>query len=453
MRILQILITILFLGFQSGGAVPEQLAASDKYRLVWNDDPGSTMTIAWDQIDSTGYPVVCYGETDYEREYQKYTSKQAVTRIVRHYQMNTHFAKLTGLKGNTAYFFVIKDNHGVSKRFWFRTAPTTPLPFTFIAGGDTKSNGQPLEVSQNSNRLVAKLRPLFVYFNGDFTSGDGTNPENWKKWLSDWQEMTTTDDGRMIPLVPVHGNHENGDRANLNYLFNVPYDDNDPAKIYYALSFGGNFFHMVQLNSEIEEGGRQKEWLKNDLEKHQDYTFKVAAYHKPFWPHTKSKGGNKYQFEQWANLFYKYRLNLSFDADSHMLKITYPVVPDSSVNSFLGYIRNDKNGTMFLGEGSWGAAPRPNDSDKPWTLTSGSFNQVQWIHVLPATDEEEAHMKIFTLISARYDANNKLTLFNREVEPLNETNLFDLPKNIILHMTTSTGSFVRYPFIEKIDLK
>jgi hypothetical protein len=340
------------------------------------------MTVAWDQIDPSGSPVVCYAETDYDRNYVKYRNKQSATRIVKHYDMNTHFAKLTGLKGNTAYFFVIKDNQGVSKRYWFRTAPSTPKPFTFIAGGDTKSLGNPLEVSQNSNSLVAILRPLFVYFNGDFTSGDGTTPENWKNWLLDWQKMTTTIDGRMIPLVPIHGNHENGDKANLNYIF-------------------------------------------------------------------KSKGGNKYQYDQWAHLFFQYRLSVSFDADSHMLKITYPVIPDSSKNSFLGYIRDDKNGTMFLGEGSWGATPRPNNDDKPWTMTSGSFNQVQWIHVFPESKKDEAHMKIYTVLSASYDANEKLTLYNQDIEPLAEKSLFEVPKNIRLHEISSIGRYVRYPYHQK----
>jgi hypothetical protein len=451
MRILQRIITIiiLFQGFQSHGTPPDQFAASDKYRLVWNDDPATTMTVAWDQIDPSGSPVVCYAEADYGRDYARYRNKQTATRIVKQYDMNTHFAKLTGLKGNTTYFFVIKDNQGVSKRYWFRTAPSTPKSFTFIAGGDTKSLGKPLEVSQNSNRLVAKLRPLFVYFNGDFTSGDGTTPENWKNWLIDWQNMTTTSDGRMIPIVPIHGNHENGDKANLNYIFNTPYQENDSTKIYYSLSFGGNFFHMIQLNSEIEEGGKQKEWLKNDLESHPNYTFKIAAYHKPFWPHTKSKGGNKYQYDQWAHLFCQYRLSVSFDADSHMLKITYPVVPDSSKNSFLGYIRDDKNGTMFLGEGSWGATPRPNNDDKPWTMTSGSFNQVQWIHVFPESKKEEAHINIYTVLSANYDANEKLTLYNQDIEPLTEKSLFEVPKNIRLHETISNGNCVRYPYHQK----
>jgi hypothetical protein len=451
MKKIHLLLIALLIGiaFQSCNKVPEQFAASDKYRLVWNSDPSSTITIAWDQLNSESNPVILYSETDQGREFWKYKNEQAATRIFKHYEMNTHFAKLTGLKANTAYYFILKDEQGVSERYWFKTAPDTPQPFTFIAGGDTKSEGNPLEAGRNSNRVVAKLRPLFVYFNGDFSSGSGIDANNWKQWLNDWQTMTTTTDGRMIPIVPVHGNHENGDRANLNYIFNSPYQENDSSQIYYSLAFGGDFFHMLQLNSEIEEGGAQKDWLKNSLEEHKNYTFKIAGYHKPFWPHTTRKSENLHQYNQWANLFHQYKLSMSFDADSHMHKVTYPLVPDTTENSFMGYIRDDVNGTIFAGEGSWGASPRANDDDKPWTMTSGSFNQVKWIHVHPKSDTEDAHMKMYTVLTANYDENEKLISYNQEIEPLTENNLFEVPNDLVVHETEEDGKYVRYPYLAK----
>ena len=33
---------------------------------------------------------------------------------------------------------------------------------------------------------------------------------------------------------------------------------------------------LRQLNSEIEEGGAQRDWLANNLESHKDFTFKIA---------------------------------------------------------------------------------------------------------------------------------------------------------------------------------
>ena len=430
--------------------IPETPALSDKYRLVWNDDPATNITIAWDQHENVN-PVVLYGLRDHGRAYWKYDYSQEATRTVRKYEMNTHFARLSGLKPDQEYYFVIKDDNGVSERYWFRTAPDKPKAFTFVAGGDTKSDGDPLEAGRASNRIVAKLRPLFVMFNGDFCSGNGTDPDRWHTWLKDWHELATTPDGRMIPVFPVHGNHENGDHANLNYIFNSPYQDNDSSRIYYAISFGGDFFHMIALNSEIDEGGAQRDWLENNLKGHQHFRMKIAGYHKPFWPHTSRKSEHEFQFRQWAYLFHNYGIDLSLDGDSHMSKITYPLRPDTTdADSFMGFVRDDKEGTMYIGEGSWGAFPRVNDDDKPWTLQSFSGNQIKWIHALPANDSLPDRVSIYTVISATYDENEKQTLHDADVESLQEDNLFTIPENIKLVENGGYGEEISYPmFLNK----
>ncbi|MEN8228898.1 MAG: metallophosphoesterase family protein [Bacteroidota bacterium] len=443
---LVILLTITTVSILSCHNMPEEVSGLSAMRLVWNDDPSTTMSIIWDGMESE--EVVLYYDTiDHDRKYWKYAHQQSPYRKHDFYGMNTRYVKLEDLQPDKAYYFVVKDSAGLSARYWFRTAPDQPQPFTFIAGGDTKSDGDVLEAGRASNRLVAKLRPLFVLFNGDFTSGNGTDPDNWKQWLTDWCKMTTTRDGRMIPVVPVHGNHEDGNKGNLNIIFDAPYQSNDSSNIYFSLSFGGDLFHLIALNSQIEEGGAQKEWLEKDLKNHEPFTFKVAAYHKPFWPHTSRKGENAYQYRQWAFLFHKYGLNISLDADSHMHKITYPVKPDTiSQDSFMGYVRDDRIGTMFIGEGSWGAHPRQNDDDKPWTMASGSFNQVKWMHVFPQDEKEGAHINIYTVITAGYDENAQLQLFNEEVEPLSEDNRFTVPAGLKLFNNEEGRDFVAYPY-------
>jgi len=315
-----------------------------------------------------------------------------------------------------------------------------------MAGGDTKSNDDPLKAGRASNKMVAKLRPLFVMFNGDFNSGNGTSPERWQQWLSDWDSLTTTPDGRKIPLVPVHGNHENGNRTILNKIFNAPFQFGDSTNVYYSLSFGNDFIHLLALNSEIDEGGKQREWLQANLEENQNFTFKIAGYHKPFRPHTSRKAENDYQLEQWAGLFYKNGLDLSIDGDSHMHKITYPLKPSEENGSDQGFIRDDRDGTMYIGEGSWGAHPRANDDDKSWTLQSASFNQVKWVHVRPADAEKPASMEIFTIITAQYVESDSLTLFVDDVESLTDDDVFRIPENIKLFKGRFSERSVKYPF-------
>ena len=425
---------------------PETKPSTARYRLVWNDDPTTTITIAWDQLRGEN-PVIHYGKKDFDAKWNNYPYSQTPARTTLGYRgLNTHFAKLTGLKPDQVYYFIIKDSEEISKRYWFRTAPDKPQPFTFIAGGDTKSEGTALEAGRASNKMVAKLRPLFVIFNGDFTTGDGTNDERWKLWLDDWMRLTTTSDGRMFPIILVHGNHENGDKTVLNKLFDAPYQNGVEENIYYSLSFGGKLFHVIALNSEIEEGGDQRAWLENDLKAHQDFAFKMACYHKPFRPHTANKKNNDKQYEQWASLFFNYGLSIGLEADSHVLSLTYPIRPSDEPGSFEGFIRDDEHGTMYLGEGSWGAAPRKNNDDKPWTMMSGSFNQIKWLHVFPATDDKSAHLDIRTVITATFDEDENITTHVENVVPLKEKNLFEIPKNINLFAPERHGAVVTYPF-------
>jgi hypothetical protein len=439
------IIAILLMFSSACRKAPDEYASSDKYRLVWNTDPTTSITLAWDQWQNSDAEVY-FDTIDWGRRYWKYKQKVAPAESNNKYEMNTQFAWLNNLHAGTNYYFVVKDVFGVSRRYWFKTAPSRPSSFSFMAGGDTKSEGLPLEAGRASNRLVSKLRPLFVMFNGDFTSGQGIDATKWQVWLNDWQQMTTTSDGRMIPIFPVHGNHENGDKGNLHYIFNSPYHENDSSSIYYSANIGGDQLHLMALNSEIETGGTQKKWIEKELKKAINCTFKIAGFHKPFRPHTTRKRENDKLYNDWVWLFDKYGLDVAIDADSHMHKITYPVRPDTiSEDADMGFIRDDENGTMYIGEGSWGAFPRANDDDKSWTLTSGSFNQVKWIHVFPEEEKSPAHLKIYTVITASYDEGIQ-TLFDQDVEALTEDNLLDIPKNINLFEDDSSGSFVQYPY-------
>lgn len=425
--------------------VPEQHAASDKYRLVWNEDPTKAVTLAWDQLSGENVEVY-FGLKDHKRKYWKYKNhiKPYKTDTMR--QMNTRFAILRGLKPDAKYYFVLKDEQGVSERYWFRTAPGKPVDFTFIGGGDTKSSGLPLEAGRASNKMVAKLRPLFVFFVGDYNSDNGTNSDYWKQWLTDWHTLTTTEDGRMFPIMPVHGNHESGDNAVLSYIFDTPYQSKDSSHIYYSLSFGGDFFHVISLNSIIETGKDQQKWLEEDLKKHKDHTFKIAGYHKPFWPHTARKKENYDQYNHWAHLFFDYGINISFDADSHVNKFTYPLKPDSSENSHMGFLRDDMHGTLYVGEGSWGARPRKTNDDKPWTLSSSAVNQFKWCHVHTESGDDPAFIDIYTVVTAEYDDNGELITYVETVESLTEDNLFNLPENIKLDDNGGLGSVIKFPF-------
>ncbi len=343
-------------------------AKTDKYRCIWRDDPATTMTIGWNQISGSN-PVVYYDLYDHGNRSSSYSYAQNPSHSVESKGMNNYFARLTGLQPGTTYYFVIKDNDSVSRRFFFTTAPDHPYErISIISGGDSRNNRKS---RKNANLLVSKLRPHCVLFAGDMTGGD--NATQWPQWFDDWQ-LTISNDGRMTPIIPARGNHEYSNQTLID-LFDSP-----TRNIQYALTIGGNLLRVYTLNSMMAAGGDQAAWLESDLLLHPDMTWKFAQYHHPIRPHTTRKRDKNAQMA-WAKLFYEYGVDMVIECDAHDVKTTWPIRPSTDPGSDAGFIRDDVNGTTYVGEGCWGAPLRPNDDDKAWTRNSGSFNQFKWIFV------------------------------------------------------------------------
>ncbi|WP_407557527.1 fibronectin type III domain-containing protein [Winogradskyella sp. 4-2091] len=344
-------------------------ANNDKYRIMIMDDPSTTITIGWNQISGTS-PIVHYDTVDHGTNHLLYANSKAVDRTVSFKGMDNRFVRLTGLTANTNYYFVINDSDGTSQRFWFRTAPNDLSRLSFIAGGDSRNNRTP---RQDANTLVSKLKPHAVFFGGDMT--DSNSSGQWQNWFDDWQ-LTIASDGRMFPIVPARGNHES-DSETIYKLFDTPNADS-----YYSVTFGNDLIKAYTLNSEISVLGNQKTWLENDLSTAStSLKWKMAQYHKPMRPHTDNKAENNYLYDAWAQLFYDEGVRLVVDCDSHMAKTTWPVVPSADSGNDEGFVVEQVNGTVYTGEGCWGAPIRDNDDDKTWTRNSGSFNQFKLIFV------------------------------------------------------------------------
>lgn len=356
---------------ENGNPLPSS-SNTARYRLVWLNDPASTITVAWDQLSGAD-ATVYYGTNDEGRITAAYPFSKSVDRATSYRGMRNRFARLTNLLPDTTYYFVLQDEAGVSERFSFRTASDSEKPFTFIVGGDSRNNRTP---RQHANQLVAKLRPLFVAFTGDMISSD--NDQNWIEWMDDWQ-MTISRGGRMYPILPHRGNHETGGNPTIYNLFDTTETN------FYSINFGGNLLRYYVLNSESAEE-TQTDWLQADLDAaggNDAFVHLCAGYHKPMRPHTSSKSEGSSEYSAWAELFYTNRFDLIFESDSHMMKRTYPVRPYTGSGSEEGFIRDDIHGTTFTGEGCWGAPLRDANDAKSWTAAAGSFNGFDWVHVYP----------------------------------------------------------------------
>ncbi len=377
-------------------------AGINRLRCIIREDPSTHMTIAWNQVNGQN-PILYYGIQDEGTNADAYPLQAVVSKTTQAKGMLNCFVRLENLKPNTVYYFVIRDSKHLGKRYHFKTLSDKPdARLSIIAGGDSRSNRQ---ARQQANILVSKLRPDFVLFGGDMTSIDNT--AQWREWLDDWQ-LTTAADGRMTPIVPARGNHEFSN-ASIVELFDAPH-----PSIYYAFTVGGDLLRVYTLNSLIPVGGQQAEWLEQDLAAHTRETWRMVQYHYPTRPHTARKHERNDQRMFWCPLFEKYKVKLAIECDAHLLKYTWPIKASSAAGSDEGFIRDDKNGVTYIGEGGWGAPLRPTDDDKTWTRNSTSENHVHWIFV------DKQGMEIRSVFT-----NNA-----QEIKALSDTNRFEIATNV-----------------------
>ncbi|MEO1518383.1 MAG: FN3 domain-containing metallophosphoesterase family protein [Bacteroidota bacterium] len=377
---------------------------TDKYRCMWRDDPATTMVIGWNQL-SGQKPVLYYGTQDGGTLWQAYSHQQSPSRYVPSKGMHNYFVRLSNLQPATTYYFIIVDSEGPSRRLSFRTAPSDPSErLSIIAGGDSRNYRAS---RRKANQLVGKLKPHLVMFGGDMTGGD--NATQWRGWFDDWQH-TITSEGRMTPIVVTRGNHEYSNQTLID-LF-----DAKEAGLYYGLTIGGDLLRIYTLNSLIACGGKQRDWLEDDLANHGHIQWKLAQYHFAIRPHTRKKRERNDQLLHWAPLFETYQMNMVVESDAHCVKTTYPIRPSRGSGSDEGFIRDDRRGTVFVGEGCWGAPLRRNDDDKSWTRNSGSFNQFKWFFV----DQEKIELRTVMTDNAE------------EVGEVSLNNPFAIPTNLAI---------------------
>jgi hypothetical protein len=301
----------------------------------------------------------------------------------------------------------------VSQRYSFMTISDNPnQPISFINGGDTRLAGPVVEAPCEcradrirGNKMVAKLRPDFISFNGDFILNSvGSNPSNeWNEWFIDW-EHATAPDGRLFPLMIATGNHED-DLANLSLgdpnfrdvykLFNIPVKD-----VYYALNFGGNLMRQYVLNSELHAcfDTEQLNWLTQDLKNYSTASnapyWKMTNYHQPLVPNS-HYDKRQDMYNCWAPLFDEYHVQLVMESHSHTMKTTHPITRDVTIpNDFnnAGFRRDDECGTVYIGEGNWAAPQRGAHEFRPRAWTR-QLDEIRSFFYITVSKEE---VKIYT---------------------------------------------------------
>ena len=283
-------------------------------------------------------------------------------------------AELTGLSPSTQYYFTVVSDGEMTEELHFITAPVDDRPFKLLYGGDSRSDPDDRRAMNDRMRELLEADPAIIALahGGDFIA-DGDDWGQWSSWLDD-HELTTTGDGRVLPIIPARGNHED-DGEMFNAVFNWP---GGLADDYYTSLLGANLSYIT-LDSNSSQGGDQRDWLRTELENAQSGRWIMANYHRPAYPAVKSPGG---ALEHWVPLFEEFNVDIVCESDGHVLKRTVPIRDGEF----------DETGVVYIGEGGLGVSQRRPSSE--WYLESPgmaeSAHHVQVLHVTPDAIEYEA---------------------------------------------------------------
>ncbi|GAB2887375.1 DNRLRE domain-containing protein [Microbulbifer echini] len=361
-------------------------ADTKHYRLAWDGDASNSAVIGFSPDGSSTNPYISYGYSTNENSWNSAFVSNSETFDG---GITSHFVRLQNLNADSPVYFRVCDQSGCGERFWFKTAPVEKSPFVVVAGGDTRTGHT---TRRQGNALLAKIRPLAVMHGGDFTNANSAS--EMREFLDDWALTYSSDtiDGysykRIYPLIPTHGNHEDDNYSSICEVFGVDFNgdgDCSPSDTYGAVQISP-LLRVYTLNSQFQSSGwssyasAMNNWLAADLSSYGSATqWRFAQYHKPMFPHYSGKSDNPTLFNWWAQSFYDYAMNLVVESDTHLTKMTEAVIP--SGNNFSTTING---GTVYVGEGSWGAPARSANDAKSWTIDMASIQQFKVIQVSEA---------------------------------------------------------------------
>lgn len=354
-------------GADSGlGSVPQ--GPHDSLFLTWQRDPTTTMTIQWVGQDvgpnvSLQYVLVAGRES------------QTATAVARPYpgtDLKVYRCELTGLTAGEEYQFQIS---GQAANYRFRTMPAKATnEFSFVSGGDAGIG----EHAVASNLVAAKQDPHFVLIAGDLAYDNGRSPDTFLKFLQNYSRTMLDSQQRLIPLVGGIGNHEvnggyGGTREKAGSYLSV-FDGFYSEKTYGVLDFGDYLSLVLPDTGHIAPiAGEQTDWLAQTLKEREERSHVIVAHHVPCYPSVRNPQGSfgkagtgEEQREHWCPLFERYKIDLALEHHDHAFKRTHPLTNGLP----------DKNGVLYLGDGSWGKLRVPSTpEERPYLAkTSAAYH-------------------------------------------------------------------------------
>ncbi len=351
--------------------------------LTWKGDPTSTMAIQWIEEGAAkeASGVLSYrklGDPEVHTVFaQNRLLRKGIAKTPRLY-----WVEITRLGADSDYVFWLEDNAGkVSREYRFHTLPQDlSRPLRFAVGGDVYFD---YALFCKMNAEVARQDPAFVVLGGDIAYAYGHSPfggsngdwNRWRTFLQTWTEQMVDTEGRLIPLLPLAGNHDV--RRNKEGMFYdlFLFDEEDTYRL---LDIGGYLSLFLLDSGHLFRIDAQKQWLEEQLGKRRQVPYKIAAFHVPAYPARRdfNKSTPTRIRESWVPLFEKEGVQAVFEHHNHVYKRTVPIKEG----------KEDAGGVFYLGDGSWGTPPRkPLNSSERWFIAkSAAVNAVFIVDLTPS---------------------------------------------------------------------
>jgi hypothetical protein len=339
---------------------------TDSLFLTWQRDPTSTMTVQW--VGDDRGPVKIEYSIFSDQEDADWKSARTSLKEFPGTDQKVHRCELTDLRPGTEYQFRVDGEKKIRR---FRTMPATATnTIQFVSGGDAGTGSHAIE----TNILAAKQEPYFAFIGGDLAYDNGASPRTFLRFLRNYNAHMIDPQGRMIPLIACIGNHEvkggyNGKRADAGSYLSV-FDGFYPEKTYGVLDIG-DYMSLVLLDTGhiAPIKGEQTDWLERTLAERQDRQHLIVANHVPAypshraWAHDTNAGTGADNRKYWSPLFEKYKVDVVLEHHDHTFKRTHPML-DGHIN---------KNGLIYLGDGSWGKLrPLKDPEQRPYLAAYAS---------------------------------------------------------------------------------
>lgn len=359
--------------------------------LTWQRNPDTTMTISWLTPKDRPSDIVEYRREDTEGWLSAEGGHVALPDEVPYF---IHRIELVGLKPSTDYLFRTGEEGRIFK---FQTMPSTlDKPINFVAGGDMYHDE--ISLVTETNRQAAATSPSFALVGGDIAYADAKlsllpdwmikimrlTPKQkfkrWLDWLIAWKNDMVTPEGRLIPMLPVLGNHDvNGEygqtpqQAPFFYAFFAM-----PGPQGYNVLDFSNYMTLILMDSNHTHPikGAQTQWLANTLQARQGFPHKFALYHVPAYPSSRSfkNERSKEIRKYWIPLFDQYQLTAAFENHDHAYKRTFPLTNGEK----------SSKGVLYFGDGSWSVKKlRKPGTKRPYLAASAQSRHFLSIKVEP----------------------------------------------------------------------